>query len=275
MNETLSEQEISPIFNQDGVPSAPIPPQPEEIYNQIQSKRKVSSFKLILIFLVLPLIIGAALNAPAFFKRVGYWWGTEYQNQETPPEDSPLAFLPPVETIPQTDSTDSADNDQGILYIPKIKVSAPIVWDVPDNEVLNKLKNGVVHYSSTAKPGEMGNVFLIGHSSGFFWQGNYTQVFTLLDKLVVGDRIYIKNRDKEYTYQVANIITVKPNQTEVLNSSDKPILSLMTCVPVGTNLKRLVVQADQISPEPGMVAESEDSKLPEEPVLFLPSLIIP
>lgn len=272
MNETLSEQEISPIFNQNGAqPSlAPIPPKPEEVYDQIQSRRKVSSFKLILIFLVLPLIVGAILNAPAFSKRIVYWWGTEYQNQEAPPEDSPLAFLPPIETIPQTNS-----QDESILYIPKIKVSAPIIWDTPENEILSKLKTGVVHYGSTAKPGEIGNVFIVGHSSGFFWQGNYTQVFTLLDKLVIGDKIYIKDNDKEYTYQVANIITVKPNQTEVLNPSDKPILSLMTCVPIGTNLKRLIVQADQISPEPGIIVEAQDNKSKEEPVLFLPSLIIP
>lgn len=273
MNETLSEQEISPIFNQNGSPEflAPAPPKPEEVYDQIQSKRKTSNFKLILIFLALPLIVGAILNAPSFSKRIGYWWGTEYQNQEAPPEDSPLAFLPPVETIPQTNDS----QDESVLYIPKIKVSAPIIWDAPENEILSKLKDGVVHYSPTAKPGEIGNVFIIGHSSGFFWQGNYTQVFTLLDKLVIGDKIYIKDKDKEYAYQVANIITVKPNQTEVLNPSDKPILSLMTCVPVGTNLKRLVVQADQISPEPGIIIETEDNKSKEEPVLFLPSFIIP
>jgi LPXTG-site transpeptidase (sortase) family protein len=138
------------------------------------------------------------------------------------------------------------------IKIPKIKVNAPIVFSpTADEATIQKyLTKGVVHYPGTAKPGEVGNAFLTGHSSNFWWiKGEYNYVFVNLDKLVAGDQAIIYHNGNKYVYTVASKKIVLPEETSVLKQTDTPILSLMTCTPPGTNWKRLVVRLDQTSPK--------------------------
>ena len=103
--------------------------------------------------------------------------------------------------------------------------------------------DGVVHYPDTALPGEVGNVFITGHSSYYWWsKGEYNTVFSILDKLIMGDDIYIHYNNKRYTYRVYDVDIVLPSDTSVLEQGDNSILTLMTCTPVGTNYRRLIVK---------------------------------
>ena len=52
-------------------------------------------------------------------------------------------------------------------------------------------------------------------------------------------------------YRVREGFSIAPDQTEVLRASDTPILTLMTCWPVGTNARRWIIIADQIDPPVG------------------------
>lgn len=138
------------------------------------------------------------------------------------------------------------------IGIPKIAVDAPVVYGqtVIDEKAFQRaLRDGVVHYPATATPGELGNVVIFGHSSGQWWApGNYKFVFSLLDKLVPKDQITLDYRGIRYVYEVTGTRIVVPEDVSVLKPSDDHRLTLITCTPVGSNKKRLIIDAKQISP---------------------------
>ncbi len=130
-----------------------------------------------------------------------------------------------------------------------------MVYDVNtinDNDIQEGLKRGVVHYASTAMPGQNGNVVIVGHSSGnIFNAGNYKFAFSLLRALDIGDTFFLQKDGQRYTYQVYAKEVVKPTDVSVLGPTDKPATAtLITCDPPGLNSNRLVVIARQISPDP-------------------------
>ena len=134
------------------------------------------------------------------------------------------------------------------LLIPKIGVSAPVIADVDGTNkqtYFKALEKGVAHFKGTAKPGENSNIFIFGHSSFYRNQpGEYKEVFRNLEELQKGDEIILWYNQKEYQYLVSDIKTVNPTDVvEVLKKTAEEQLSLMTCVPPGTTLKRLVVVA--------------------------------
>ncbi len=138
------------------------------------------------------------------------------------------------------------------IRINKINVTAPVLFDqttVNEWAFLRDLRHGVVHYPGTAVPGQTGNVVIFGHSSGQWWApGDYKFVFTLLNKLVYGDRIFIDYKGTRYIYKIYNTKIVLPNDLSVLNQTGSHMLTLMTCTPVGTSAKRLIIQAQQVIP---------------------------
>ena len=59
-----------------------------------------------------------------------------------------------------------------------------------------------------------------------------------------GDEIKIKVNDISYEYVVYDMFVVDPDEISVLEQQkDGSFLTLITCVPPGTYLKRLVVKA--------------------------------
>ncbi len=113
-----------------------------------------------------------------------------------------------------------------------------------ENEIQKALREGVVHYPFTATPDQYGNVFITGHSSYYPWdKGHYKDIFALLYKLEVGDEYSIYFSGKKYTYRVTDHFEVEPDDISVLDQpTDQKISTLMTCTPVGTTLRRLIVR---------------------------------
>ena len=146
------------------------------------------------------------------------------------------------------------------LSIPSLNVNAPIIepdlgiealqtkdWNTLESQIRDTLLEGVVHYPGTAKPGKVGNAFLTGHSSNYIWEiSDYNTVFALLPKIEIGADIRISYNQKEFLYRVIDKKEVKPDDVSILKQGDQKILTLMTCTPVGTTLKRLVVTAELI-----------------------------
>lgn len=134
------------------------------------------------------------------------------------------------------------------ICIPKIQTKAPIIYGsgATYSDVFDQLKDGVVHASGTALPGEQGNSFLIGHSNDYPWRaGNYKTVFALLDKLEVGDSFFTYRDGTRYEYTVTESFQVNPSELWVLDQPDEgSVMSLMTCWPPSTTLKRLIVKAE-------------------------------
>lgn len=141
------------------------------------------------------------------------------------------------------------------IIVPKIGKNIPLVdvenrnqfdFDHMENIFMKELEKGVVRYPGTARPGENGNAFVFGHSSNYPWMaGEYNQVFALLDQLEFGDEVIVYYGQKKYVYVIREKKVVRPGDVKVLNRSDeKKELSLMTCWPVGTTLKRMIVFAE-------------------------------
>lgn len=101
------------------------------------------------------------------------------------------------------------------------------------------------HFPGSALPGEKGNAFITGHSvlPQFADPKDYHAIFTKLPTLEIGDVINVESENKTYTYVVQYKKIVSPHDLSVLNPISKSAknLTLMTCVPPGTSLKRMVV----------------------------------
>lgn len=152
------------------------------------------------------------------------------------------------------DDTKSPDPAAGPgLEIPAIGVKAPVISEpgTVEWQIQLALRRGVVRYAGTAEPGRNGNAVLFGHSSGQPWApGDYKFVFTLLDKLQPGDEIKVDYQGTRYTYLVTGSEVVPPTAISVLRQTTEPTLTLITCTPVGSSTKRLVVHAKLIRPLP-------------------------
>ena len=133
------------------------------------------------------------------------------------------------------------------LDIPNLKIQAPIIADVPgddQNAYFKALENGLAHFEGTKKPGEGGLIFIFGHSSFYLLSaGKYKEIFRNLEKVKAGDEILVWYKNKEYKYRVFETKIVDPSDVSVLKDTPTEQLSLMTCVPPGTSLKRLIVNA--------------------------------
>lgn len=142
------------------------------------------------------------------------------------------------------------------VVIPKINVQIPVVYDQPccdEATIQNALESGVVHYPTTAKPGQAGNAAFFGHSSNnIFNKGKYKFAFVLLRTLEVGDTFYLTYGGKVYAYKAITKKVVDPTEIGVLGPvpGQTATATLITCDPPGTTLKRLVIVGQQISPDP-------------------------
>jgi len=229
------------------------------------------SIKFVGLFIFFFTISSLVVMGPTVYSKISYYFFAPSIQQKNTNLGLPVA-APDYKTIaPQVSGIPITKENR--IIIPKINVDAPIVFPATaDNKViLESLKGGVAQYPGTALPGHAGNVFITGHSSYYWWDGGkYNRVFTLLDKLTANDLIYIHYEGSEYVYKVKDSIVVLPTQTEVLNPTATATLSLMTCTPVGTNLKRLIVRSELISAPPADVSRIEEfSNIPKIPV-FLP-----
>jgi LPXTG-site transpeptidase (sortase) family protein len=140
-------------------------------------------------------------------------------------------------------------NTDFAIVIEKIGVNAPVVPDVSVVDTFaykEALKSGVAHASTSSYPSDKpGNTYLFAHASTSFWErGKYSNVFNLLRKLELGDRIHIFYKNDTYVYEVVNTEIVKGwNTFPLTRSVIEPVLTLQTCNPPGTTLNRLIVTA--------------------------------
>ncbi len=140
------------------------------------------------------------------------------------------------------------------ITIPKIGISAPMIWSAMENEKgqLADLMNGVAHFPKTASPGQNGDMIISGHSSNYFWaKGNYNYIFKNLNNLEPGDTVEVKTVQQNgkiiiYSYKIREKFTTLPNDARIFENSESPIITLSTCWPLGTNLRRLIVKGELI-----------------------------
>ena len=159
------------------------------------------------------------------------------------------------------------------LIIPKINVNIKVVYDVKtleENAIQEGLNHGVVHYNlpgANSLPGQIGNTVLLGHSSNdIFAPGDYKFAFVQLDRMEKDDIFYINYQGKRYVYRVTEKKVILPTELNALQiNNGKPMATLITCTPLGTALKRLLVIAEQISPDPSAATAKPTDNPTNEP----------
>lgn len=137
------------------------------------------------------------------------------------------------------------------IVIPKIGANAKILPNInasDENIYLNALNKGVAHTLGTAFPGEGGHIFLFAHSTDYFWNiGTYNAIFYLLYKLEKNDEVNIFYQGQRYVYRVIGKEIVDPSQVQYLTrKTNREFLTLQTCWPPGTTLKRLLIFAVRV-----------------------------
>ena len=186
-----------------------------------------------------------------------------------------VAYMSPggsdVNDISAIDPTVSTNvHDKPTLMIPKLNVEVPVTFGAKNDlkSMAKAMMNGVAHFSipgASAKPGEVGNFAISGHSAGNVYERTeYKFIFSGLTRMGAGDLIYMDYNNQRYTYRVTGTRTVDPSNSASLreiakNNPGKPMITLITCTPLGTSKYRLLVYGEQIHPS------YEAVETPEEP----------
>jgi len=168
-----------------------------------------------------------------------------------------------------------ATHDSPYLMIPKLNVEVPVVFgsatDVASMNVA--MGNGVANFSvkgASAKPGEIGNFVISGHSAGNVYQNtNYKFIFSGLPRMTEGDLIYMDYNGTRYVYKMIGHTIVDPSDVNSLvrianDNPGKPLITLLTCYPLGTSRQRYIIYGEQISPSYEEAATSESTITEEE-----------
>ena len=123
------------------------------------------------------------------------------------------------------------------IQIPAIGVDAPIVM----GDGWEQLKQGVGQHIGSANPGAPGNLVLSAHNDVF------GQIFRDLDQLKPGDEITIFTNIRSYTYIIdkENKI-VEPTEVYVLDPTNDPTLTLISCYPFLVNNMRIIIKASLV-----------------------------
>ena len=119
------------------------------------------------------------------------------------------------------------------LVIPSINVDAPVIYvglasdgtvDVP------KGPQETAWFQLGPRPGQQGSAVITGHFGP--WRNGGASVFDNLDKLKVGDIIYVKdneNNQLSFKVQESRIYQSDESPKEVFNNNDGIYLNLITC----------------------------------------------
>lgn len=144
------------------------------------------------------------------------------------------------------------------VRIPALKSNTPVseAASMADADVLKVLAAGVAMYPNGIHPGENGNVFIAGHSTGEPWKGPYRFAFMNINKLKTGDTILVDYNKTRYTYSVTETQVINPQDTHFIESAgETPTLSLMACWPLWTAKHRMIIKAKLVAINPLMVVK--------------------
>lgn len=167
------------------------------------------------------------------------WKAAQEYNEQIKQESVPDAFSV---RDGQTDSTYESllnlngDGMMGYVEIPMIGQSIPIYHYTTDES----LEKGAGHLFGSSLPvgGKSTHCILSAHRGL-----PSAKLFTDLDRVEVGNVFYLHVLGKTLAYEVDQILTVLPEQTESLGITDgDDYVTLVTCTPYAVNTHRLLVR---------------------------------
>ncbi|GED67260.1 sortase [Brevibacillus reuszeri] len=148
-------------------------------------------------------------------------------------EAMPTTTVDPIPPAPE--QLTILDGARGVIRIPKIDLQMMIF----EGSTETSLSKGVGMIEPKKQFG-INNVGLAGHRAIA-----YGKQFNRLDELAPDDEIEIKTKTDTYEFVVVETFVVNRTEVEVLSDSKEPLLTLVTCTPIGSKdpVDRLIVQA--------------------------------
>lgn len=182
------------------------------------------------------------------------------------PEPKPGAAPQPIvyptgKMFVSTERLAYRDGDM-VLRVPRLELEAPVLGGF-DDATRDKLTNGamtageqadffgnsqgdallklgLVLLNSASPPGEgiaNSNVSISGHRDVDGCE------FYFIDTLAEGDRMILEYGGREYVYEYLSTSIHQANDWSVTYCGEFPLLTLISCDPIGTSLNRIVVTA--------------------------------
>ena len=199
------------------------------------------------------------------------WKAAESYNEQIKQESVPDAFSI---RDGQTDSTYESllnlngDGMMGYVEIPVIDVSIPIYHYTTDES----LEKGAGHLFGSSLPvGGANTHCIISAHRGL----PSAKLFTDLNLVKEGDVFYLHVLGKTLAYEVDQILTVLPEETESLAITEgADYVTLVTCTPYAVNTHRILVRGHRTSIENAKEIQKSEQKVngianPSAPMLLL------
>lgn len=199
------------------------------------------------------MVVGVALLCTKPASQVLMKHGTEaatQQMEQTTPEEVKEAEQEPatyhyeevspisLESILRANRSRAKAPMVGEIVIPDIGINLPIVKGISDHNLLVG--------AATMKPGQqmgVGNYTLASHYSDAYGE---TLLFAPLKRAQIGMNVYLTDMSQIYEYQITSITMVQPSELSVLNDTESPTLTLVTCNGLDATLRR-IVRADLVT----------------------------
>ncbi len=127
------------------------------------------------------------------------------------------------------------NNTIGYIHIPKMQVELPIILGANKEN----MAKGAVHLTQTSYPiGGINTNCVIAAHRGYA----RAAFFRNIDKLSIGDKVYIKNFREELVYEVKELKVIDPTDSnELLIRPGEDLITLITCHPYRANYQRYIV----------------------------------
>lgn len=153
---------------------------------------------------------------------------------------------------------ENADGVMAYIEIPCIDVFLPVYHGTSEGV----LAKGAGHMVNTSLPvgGASTHCVISAHRGD-----PSATLFSDLDQLQEGDEFYLYTLNNKLAYQVDQIKTVLPYETDDFRIAEgKDFVTLVTCTPYGVNSHRLLVRGVRINddgPEPDLEAAATDDRV--------------
>lgn len=147
----------------------------------------------------------------------------------------PLVFSR-LQDLFETSSDGSLKRDSNNQFIPIVENKEELArGNYESVPVQRLLRDGVVHLAHSTQPGEIGNSYIVGHSSNFSSvQSPYNNVFKPIEKRSkVGEEFIIYDKDgRELKFKVFEVLEIQEDQTDIAykDFGDRRVVTLQTSV---------------------------------------------
>ncbi|HWZ59555.1 MAG TPA: class D sortase [Gemmatimonadaceae bacterium] len=187
------------------------------------------------------LAIGATLAVWAVVVRLQTW---HFQRLPIPESASAVADRARPREVPRHEPTSPPAPPAIGAWLarfeaPTVHLSTTVLEGSDDGT----LRGAAGHIEDTAFPGQAGNIGIAGHRD---------TIFRPIRNLHVGDPLVLTTTDRVFHYRISHTMVVNPRDVYVLDPTERPTLTLVTCYPftfVGHAPRRFIVRAELVGEE--------------------------